>query len=221
MELDDPDEPIMPGSGDEFSDLEVEESDSEDGPPGSLQGTPSHSSPPKTAGPSHFMTANLIATAVTLEEAEESNLPGASQGTPSHSSPPNATANLTSTATTLVPSGTNTTAQPTSWSSTLKSVMVKPFTSPVGPTVPISASPLEVFELFSSDLMEMIVEQSNEYAEQVMGDEKFDQWNKMTVVELKAFLGFLILMAISHLPALDDYWKRDPLMHYTPVAHRM
>lgn len=113
MELDDPDEPIMPGN-DEFSDMEeVEESDSEDGPPGSLQGTPSHSSPPKTAGPSHFMTANLIATAVTLEETEESNLPGASQGTLSHSSPPNATANLTSTAKTLVPSGTNTT-QPTS-----------------------------------------------------------------------------------------------------------
>lgn len=30
MELDDPDEPIMPGSDDEFSDMEVEESDSED-----------------------------------------------------------------------------------------------------------------------------------------------------------------------------------------------
>jgi len=101
------------------------------------------------------MTANLIATTVTLEEAEESNLPGASQGTPSHSSPPNATANLTSTATTLVPSGTNTTAQPTSWSSTLK------------------------------------------------------------------FLGFLILMAINDLPALDDYWKRDPLMHYAQVADRI
>ena len=85
MELDDPDEPIMPGSDDEFSDLEeVAESDSEeDGPPGSLHGTPSHSSPPKAESPSHFMTANLIATAVTLE-AEESNLPGALQGTPSH-----------------------------------------------------------------------------------------------------------------------------------------
>lgn len=68
--------------------------------------------------------------------------------------------------------------------------------------------------------MEIIVEQSNEYAKQVMGDEKFDQWN-MTVVELKAFLGFLILMAINHLPALDDYWKRDPLMHYAPVADRI
>lgn len=64
------------------------------------------------------------------------------------------------------------------------------------------------------------MEQSSEYAKQVMGDEKFDQWN-MTAVEMKAFLGFLILMAINHLPALDDYWKRDPLMHYAPVADRI
>jgi len=81
--------------------------------------------------------------------------------------------------------------------------------------------PLPWKSLNSSDLMEMIVEQSSEYTKQVMGDEKFDQWNKMTVVELKAFLGFLILMAINHLPALDDYWKRDPLMHYAPVADRI
>jgi len=34
----------------------------------------------------------------------------------------------------------------------------KPFTSPVGPTVPIPASPVDVFQLFfSADLMENIV----------------------------------------------------------------
>ena len=43
----------------------------------------------------------------------------------------------------------------TSWSFLLNPVTIKPFTSQVGPTIPISASPLEVFQVFfSADLME-------------------------------------------------------------------
>ena len=114
------------------------------------------------------------------------------------------------------------TSQPMEWSSTLHPITIDPFTSPVGPTVPISASPLEVLELFfSSDLLEEIVDQSNIYAKQVMGDEDFKKWRRITVQELKAFLGFHILMAINHLPSLDDYWRRDPLLHYAPIADRI
>ena len=55
------------------------------------------------------------------------------------------------------------------------------FTS-VGPTVDISSSPLEVFDLFfTPDLLEEVVEQSNNYANTVMGTEKYDKWAKMTV----------------------------------------
>ena len=114
------------------------------------------------------------------------------------------------------------TSQPMEWSSTLHPITIDPFTSPVGPTVPISASPLEVLELFfSSDLLEEIVDQSNIYAKQVMGDEDFKKWRRITVQELKAFLGFHILMAVNHLPSLDDYWRRDPLLHYAPIADRI
>ena len=54
------------------------------------------------------------------------------------------------------------------------------------------------------------MKQSNEYAKTVMGAEKYDKWAKMMVDELKAFLGFIILMGINHLPSLNDYWSRDP-----------
>ena len=37
---------------------------------------------------------------------------------------------------------------PISWSSSLKQVNIREFTSPVGPTVDIPASPLEAFEVF-------------------------------------------------------------------------
>ena len=41
----------------------------------------------------------------------------------------------------------------------------------MGPTVSIPESPLEVFELFfSDDLLDIIVEESNGYAGQVMGE---------------------------------------------------
>ena len=93
-----------------------------------------------------------------------------------------------------------------SWSATFKLISIQPFTSPVGPTQYISSSPLEVFNLlFSPDLVEEIVKQSNAYAKTVMGDEKYDKWSKITVDELKAFFGFIILMGIYPFPFLNDY----------------
>ena len=67
----------------------------------------------------------------------------------------------------------------------------------------------------------MIVKETNSYAKHVLGDEKFSKWRKMDVVELKALLGFKILLAINNLPSIDDYWKRDPLLRYSPVADRI
>ena len=74
---------------------------------------------------------------------------------------------------------------------------------------------------FSGDLQTKIVEESNRYARQVMGDAKYQTWSKITVEELRAYFGFCILMAINHLPSLDDYWSRDPLLRYSPVADRI
>ena len=42
------------------------------------------------------------------------------------------------------------------------------------------------------------------YAKQVMGDVKYFLWNKVTVEELKAFLGFCVLMGINSLPGLVE-----------------
>ena len=89
---------------------------------------------------------------------------------------------------------------------------IEDFTSRVGPTVPIPDAPLDVFELFfSHDLQEMIVCESNRYARQVMGEERYRSWKKITVEELKAFFGFFILMGIDHLPSIVDYWSKDML----------
>ena len=51
--------------------------------------------------------------------------------------------------------------------------------------------------------------------------EQFQTWQPITVDELCAYFGFMILMGIVRLPSLGDYWKKDMIYHYTPVAERI
>ena len=126
-----------------------------------------------------------------------------SPSTPSPPSPPSPSSSMS-----------DSPSPPATWMSTLKPVEVKPFTSPVGPAIAIPESPREVFEMFfSDDLMKLMVTESNRYAEAVMGNEKFATWTKITVDEMKAFLGFSILMGINQLPAVKDYWKNSEYLH--------
>ena len=75
------------------------------------------------------------------------------------------------------------------WSENLTAVTVNDFTSQSGPTVPISDCPLEVFKLFfNKDLQEKIVKETNRYAREVMGDEKYEQWKE---IDEECFLGLL------------------------------
>ena len=88
--------------------------------------------------------------------------------------------------------------------------------------MPVPETASEVFDLmFTPSLMDTIVEESNLYAKQVMGEEKYACWEKITREELRAYLGFCILMEIAHLQALDDYWSTDPTLHYSPIADRI
>ena len=100
---------------------------------------------------------------------------------------------------------------PSSWSADLKRVTTNSFTSRTGPTVSIPDSPQECFELFfSEDLQQKVVEETNRYARQTMGEDRYRTWRKITVDKLKAFFGFSILMGIDHLPSVDDYWSKRP-----------
>ena len=77
-------------------------------------------------------------------------------------------------------------------------VQVEPFSEETGPTTAIPCLVSEVFQLFfSMGIMQLIFEQTNLYASQVMGPEKFAVWEQVTVVELKAYFSFMILMGES------------------------
>ena len=79
-------------------------------------------------------------------------------------------------------------------------ITVEGFKKTPGPKVPIPQSAKEIFFLFfTPSLLELIVEQTNKYAAECMGLEKFEKWDKVTVDELCAYMGFMLLMGIVHL----------------------
>ena len=88
--------------------------------------------------------------------------------------------------------------------------------------VPVPSTPLGVFQLFfTDDLLKEIASESNLYAKQVLGEEAFKGWQPVSKEELKAFIGFCLLMGISRLPAIEDYWKRNRFLRYAPIADRI
>ena len=117
--------------------------------------------------------------------------------------------------------GGGSSALPTMWSKKLKPVRIPPFITPVGPLVPIPDTPVAIFEMFfTPNILDEIVTQSNRYAQQVLG-QSYNKYRPMTQVEIRAYFGFCMLMAINHLPAIDDYWKRDPIYNYSPITTRI
>ncbi len=70
-------------------------------------------------------------------------------------------------------------------------------------------------------LMEHILDETNRYAHQCKGDELFIQWQKVSICELEAFFGFMILMGLVKMPSIRDYWKKDNVFHYVLIASRI
>ncbi len=57
------------------------------------------------------------------------------------------------------------------------------------------------------------------YAAQCLGDTS-DTWTT-DEDEIRAKLGFCILMGLVQEPEIRDYWSRDPTFHYSPIADRI
>ena len=92
-------------------------------------------------------------------------------------------------------------------------VIVQPCTFPVGPRVPTSRDPLEMFSHFMDDtFLSNIVRDTNRYAAQHTSPHMHSTW-ETDLEELKAYLGFMIVMGLNHLPEIRDYWSTDPMLH--------
>ena len=67
--------------------------------------------------------------------------------------------------------------------------------------------------------MDLIVEETNRYAEQTLqGTNK--EWST-DAQEIRAYMGFMILMGINQVPEIRDYWSTNEYLHYAPIADRI
>lgn len=100
------------------------------------------------------------------------------------------------------------------------------FTESVGPTFSLSSEHVDAFlELFPDQLIDIIVTETNRYAEECLlashdGDGPPPTW-EINTEEIKAFLGFSILMGVNVLPDIYDYWSLQETFHYIPIASRI
>ena len=92
------------------------------------------------------------------------------------------------------------------------------FTGKGGPRITIPSSVKEIFFLFfTSSVLDIIVQETNRYASTCLGD-RSESWTAVTTNELCAYMGCMILMGFIKLPSLRDYWKKDRVFRYPPIA---
>ena len=65
------------------------------------------------------------------------------------------------------------------------------------------------------------MEQINSYAEETMGANAHASWKAITCEDVRAFMSIYILMGINRQPSTEDYWKKDPIHYYKPIAQRI
>ena len=95
-------------------------------------------------------------------------------------------------------------------------VIVEDFNQSVGVSVSVPDTVRGVFELiFDRDFIHHIVTETNLYACSVMGESRFEKWEKMKGEDMYAYYGIMIMMG------LVDYWKRDPLFNCPAITERM
>ena len=103
------------------------------------------------------------------------------------------------------------------WTTNTTPVDVEPFLEAVGPSIPLPQSPQDLFGFyFTPNVLHLIVTETNRYASQCLqGTGKEWSTNER---EMKAYLGFCVLMGIVREPEIRDYWLRSDLLHYSPIA---
>ena len=79
------------------------------------------------------------------------------------------------------------------------------------------------FTLFTPELIDLIIRKTNRYTALCLAANTacpVRSW-ETNADEMKAYLGFNILMGMNRLPELYDYWSLDECFHYFPIASRI
>ena len=74
---------------------------------------------------------------------------------------------------------------------------------------------------FDDEILSLIVRETNLFAEQSLAATHSNTTWETNTTEIKAYLGFMILMGINRLPEIRDYWARDEKLHNSFIASRI
>ena len=99
---------------------------------------------------------------------------------------------------------------------------VEDFHEHTGVTVPVPGTVGAVFKLiFDQVLIDHIVREINRYARTVMGDLKYENWEKLGTSDIYANFGIMIVMGLVNLRCLHDNWRKDTLFYCPAIADKM
>lgn len=109
--------------------------------------------------------------------------------------------------------------------------IIPPFTAQPGIQVETkNLTPIQFFNLFfTEDLLNLIVDQSNRYAQQYITNNPNSyyarpfEWKPLIVEEFKIFLGLTLNMGLTKKNVLRSYWSTNPIHHmplYSSVMSR-
>jgi len=110
------------------------------------------------------------------------------------------------------------------WNSRHEEVHVDRFRADSGPVSGVAedGTAIDFFNLiFTEDLFEHIVEETNRYARQCIAVKPDPKWCETTTEEMKAFVGLHVLFGIKHLPSTRLYWSKDPFLGVPEVQKVM
>lgn len=92
-------------------------------------------------------------------------------------------------------------------------------------------TPIMVFEqMLDSDIIQVMVTETNRYAQQYLAKTRLsrgarmNKWQDVTEVEMKKFIGIIIVTGLLKFPRIEDYWKKDqiffhPLFHHIQMTY--
>jgi hypothetical protein len=107
------------------------------------------------------------------------------------------------------------------WTTVPSNVTVESFTKVVGPQVSVSCNENIFLKFFSEDLFEQIARETNRYYNNwASTNEVSEQW-ETSASEIKAFVGFTILMGLTPRNDLYEYWSLSPMYHCFPIASKI
>lgn len=95
-------------------------------------------------------------------------------------------------------------------------------------TVNSNSNAIDIFKLFfNDDLINLIVHETNVYANQVLQstrisrNSRLNNWTDTNSQEIQVFFGIFIWIGLNVRPALSDYWSNDPLYKNDFISNLM